>query len=132
MAASTPTDKKPLLKNKFGAFVQVPREIVFAKYLSLASYRLFSYFLSMPSANPNEDEHCTAFPSYETIREKIGLNFNVIAKSVRELEHHGWVIREKRFGSTPIYSLQPGAENPSQSSRIVSVLRMSVLRKRKK
>ena len=103
-----------ILKDKLGAFTAIPRQIIYAKYLTPEAFRLFSYFRSMPSAN---SEASTAFPGYRTIREDIGLSFNVIAKSTRELEHHGWITREKRYGGTVVYTLRLGAENPEQYSR---------------
>lgn len=72
--------------------------------VSPAAFRLF---VTLKSYTSGRSTAKTAFPSYETIREKSGLgSYATIVRAIRELESLGWITRVKRYGRSTLYTLR--------------------------
>lgn len=72
--------------------------------VSPAAFRLF---VTLKSYTSGRSTSKTAFPSYETIREKSGLgSYATIVRAIRELETLGWIVRVKRYGRSTLYTLR--------------------------
>lgn len=72
--------------------------------VSPAAFRLF---VTLKSYTSGRSANKTAFPSYETIREKSGLgSYATIVRAIRELETLGWIVRVKRYGRSTLYTLR--------------------------
>lgn len=92
---------KTTLTDEWGSFTAIPNEFIhMAGELQEQSRWLFVLLRHYTNS-----ETKTAFPSYAEIKHKTGWAFNTIAKAIRDLEEHGWLIRKKQFSGNTHYTL---------------------------
>jgi hypothetical protein len=89
------------LFDRIGPFVAIPHSFVKgARGLSFHARWLFvalRYYTNGKSG--------LAFPSYDKIRQLTGMRRAMIAKSIGELEHAGWLRRQRRFNTSTLYEI---------------------------
>ena len=105
-------NSKAKLFNEWGAFAVIPHEFIDgSSEYSDQSFRLF--VLVMRYTNNKTGE---AFPSYDHIRSLTGWSTKTIAKSIRELESGGWIVRKKQFSGPTHYTLTRPHSFPTGST----------------
>lgn len=91
------------LFNRVGRFAVVPSSLLrLAPRIGMVPIGLWAYFYE-------KEDHATGniFPSYATIQAETGLDDRAIVKAIRILEAVGALERQKRYGESTKYFIQP-------------------------
>jgi hypothetical protein len=86
---------------KFKPFVMVPDRL-FNSGRNLTTSAKWLYATLRSFANNHDGG---IFPSYKAIMQRGGLTKNAVAKGLAELEHFGWIVRDKNKGKSNHYIL---------------------------
>lgn len=121
------TQPKGKLVDRIGKFTTLPNRFVLDTSLSNSAFRLFTVLRYHSNVSREDD---VVWPSYDTLIQETGFgSYKTLAKAIRELEAHGWLSREKRFGGSTIYTLTLAPEAPSQSYKKCSNADSTLLQK---
>lgn len=117
MDINTPSgSKSKSLVKEVGQFVAIPHS--FLLHEPKFSRNAMLVFLAIQYWTNNEKGY--AFPGYTKIMKMVGVNRNQVAAGLSELELNGWLIRERRFGTSSKYYLK--IPRPQASHRISAVV----------
>ncbi len=95
--------KRGVIVNRMGAFVAIPITFINDTRITNAGRCLYMLLCSYTSAKADEP---IAFPSYQTIMERLGWNSDhTITDALRNLMGAGWVERKRRFANSSVYTI---------------------------
>lgn len=102
------TTTRTSITDAIGNFLVIPKE--FTKNSRTISDQGRWLFVLLREYTNGESQ--TAFPSYETIRERTGWTRKTISKAIKDLEAHGWLAKHRAFGGVNNYVLGKITNSP--------------------
>lgn len=101
------------LVDEIGQFTAVPNEFIeMGAAVSDEAFRLLVLLRYYTNGRTGD-----AFPDYALLQRMTGWRREVVAKAIRELIDSGWVVRQKRFGTSPIYRVRrPPSSSPVRTT----------------
>ncbi len=99
------------LTDEWGTFSAIPNEFI-DRAGNLSDQARWLFVLLRRYTNGQTGK---AFPSYKAIQERTGWTPKTIAKAVKELDHAGWIDREKTFNGPTHYILKRNPHFPTDS-----------------
>ena len=110
--------KRGVIVNRMGAFVAIPITFINDTRITNAGRCLYMLLCSYTSAKADEP---IAFPSYQTIMERLGWNSDhTITDALRNLMSAGWVERKRRFANSSIYTINYAPSAISAESAVTA------------
>lgn len=100
------------LTDEWGTFSAIPNEFI-DRAGDLSDQARWLFVLLRRYTNGQTGK---AFPSYKVIQDRTGWTPKTIAKAVRELDHAGWIEREKTFNGPTHYILKRNPHFPTDST----------------
>jgi hypothetical protein len=100
------------LTDEWGTFSAIPNEFI-DRAGDLSDQARWLFVLLRRYTNGQTGK---AFPSYRVIQDRTGWTPKTIAKAVRELDHAGWIEREKTFNGPTHYILKRNPHFPTDST----------------
>lgn len=100
------------LTDEWGTFSAIPNEFI-DRAGDLSDQARWLFVLLRRYTNGQTGK---AFPSYKVIQDRTGWTPKTIAKAVRELDHAGWIEREKTFNGPTHYILKRNPHFPMDST----------------
>lgn len=94
-------DKKRLFFGDKGTHTRIPN-VLFSRGRYLTPQAKWIYATLQSFWNYDSGQ---IFPSYPKIMERSGLTRPAISKALKELEHFGWIIKQRRFSKSTDYDL---------------------------
>lgn len=100
------------LTDEWGTFSAIPNEFI-DRAGDLSDQARWLFVLLRRYTNGQTGK---AFPSYKVIQDRTGWTPKTIAKAVKELDHAGWIEREKTFNGPTHYILKRNPHFPMDST----------------
>ncbi len=82
------------------SFTQIDNSLILDSNLDAYQFRIYSYLLSLY----NKEKSC-AYPSMETISEKLNISLSKVKKSIKHLSELGYITIEKRQAKIGNYNI---------------------------
>ncbi len=100
------------LTDEWGTFSAIPNEFI-DRAGNLSDQARWLFVLLRRYTNGQTGK---AFPSYKVLQDRTGWTPKTIAKAVKELDHAGWIEREKTFNGPTHYILKRNPHFPTDST----------------
>ena len=100
------------LTDEWGTFSAIPNEFI-DRAGDLSDQARWLFVLLRRYTNGQTGK---AFPSYKVLQDRTGWTPKTIAKAVKELDHAGWIEREKTFNGPTHYILKRNPHFPTDST----------------